>query len=142
MARDILRRVMGRWLGREPAMVGLMKELIGGADTLADALEAGRWTTVGREVARYWRIKKDLYPASTTPAVDVLFSECEPYSVASGLAGAGGGGFGYFFCRDAKQAAMLRELLSKRLLAPGMMGSVYRTKINRAGLEVSVARES
>lgn len=141
LARDILRRVMGRWLGREPAMVGLMKELIGGAETLANATEAGRWTTVGREIARYWRIKKDLYPASTTPAVDVLFSECEPLSIANGLAGAGGGGFGYFFCRDAKQAEKLREFLSKRLLAPGMMGSVYRTKINRDGLDVRVTKD-
>ncbi len=138
LARDILRRVMGRWLGREPAMIGLMNDLIGNAHTLAGALESGRWNVVGREIARYWQIKKDLYPASTTPSVDVLLRECAGLSVACGLAGAGGGGFGYFFCRDAKQAAKLRDYLADRLIAPGMMGSVYQTKINRKGLVLDV----
>jgi fucokinase len=141
LARDILRRVMGRWLGREPAMMGLMHDLIHGARTLAAALEAGRWSVVGKQIANYWRIKKDLYPASTTPSVDVLFSECRDLCLACGLAGAGGGGFGYFFCRDAKQGEELRTFLADRLIAPGMMGSVYHTKINRHGLDIRVINQ-
>lgn len=140
LARDILRKVMGRWLGREPAMTGLMSELNRSAYQLAEVLEKGHWNRVAREINRYWDIKKALYPASTTPSVDVLLSECQPFCLAAGLAGAGGGGFGYFFCRNARQAESLRNFLSTRLLTPGMMGRVYQTHLNRKGLEVRVQR--
>lgn len=136
LARDILRRVMGRWLGREPAMVGLMDSLTRGAESLTLALRAGRWSRVATEIARYWEIKKSLFAGSTTPSVDVMFSQCAPHSAACGLAGAGGGGFAYFFCRDARQASRLREFLSERSLIPGTMGTVYQTKINTRGLVV------
>lgn len=136
LARDILRRVMGRWLGREPAMMGLMDSLTRGAESLATALRTGRWSRVATEIARYWEIKKSLFAGSTTPSVDVMFSQCAPLTAACGLAGAGGGGFAYFFCRDARQATRLREFLSERSLIPGVMGTVYQTRINTRGLIV------
>ncbi len=70
LARDILRRVMGRWLAREPAVLALLDELKQSAQAMRQALLAGRWGAVGRQIERYWRIKKELYPGSTTPAVD------------------------------------------------------------------------
>jgi fucokinase len=137
LARDILRRVVGRWLGREPAAVMLNRELKESATELRNAMLKGRWLVVGREIARYWRIKKDLFPGSTTPSIDVLFLELKDHYLAAGLAGAGGGGFAYFFCRDARQANQLRQLLAERANRPGMLGNVYETQINRTGLSVS-----
>jgi fucokinase len=140
LARDILRRVMGRWLGREPAVLGLMAELKDNAAAQRDALLKGRWAAVGREAARYWRIKKDLYPPSTTPAVDVLLLELQSLYVGAGLAGAGGGGFAYFVCRDAKQASRLRDALAERSARPGSLGAIYAATINRTGLTVTTRR--
>jgi fucokinase len=140
LARDILRRVMGRWLGREPAVIALLNELKRNAAAQRDALLKGRWLAVGREAARYWRIKKDLYPASTTPTIDVLLLELQSFYVGAGLAGAGGGGFAYFICRDARQASRLRDALAERAARPGSLGSVYATRINREGLKVTSRR--
>ena len=56
---------------------------------------------------------------------------------AAGLAGAGGGGFAYFLCKDARQAARLRARLAERSARPGSPGNVYATQINRAGLIVT-----
>jgi fucokinase len=137
LARDILRRVMGRWLAREPAVVLLQEQLKQGAAALRVALLKGRWAEAGRQIARYWQIKKELYPGSTTPAIDLLFLQTQADYLAAGLAGAGGGGFAYFLCRDGRQADRLRRCLAEHAARPGSLGSVYATQVNREGLRVT-----
>src|SRR5581483_7740336 len=56
LARDILRRVMGRWLAREPAMQLLTDSLKRGAAELKDALLAGDWRRAADHIAQYWQI--------------------------------------------------------------------------------------
>ena len=136
LARDILRRVMGRWLAREPAIQSLTRDLAEGAAGLRSALLKGRWNQAATHIARYWQIKKELYPGSTTPAIDLLFLETRDDYLAAGLAGAGGGGFAYFLCRNARQATGLRERLAEYSARPGITGSVYETLINQRGLLV------
>jgi fucokinase len=138
LARDILRRVLGRWLGREPACIALMEDLRRNARNLRAAMLRGHWLTIAREISRYWQIKKELYPGTTTPTIDVLLLELRGLYLSAGLAGAGGGGFVYFFCKDAKQAHKLRETLAQRSARPGSLGAVYETQINRTGLRVTV----
>jgi fucokinase len=140
LARDILRRVMGRWLAREPAVLLLTESLKQGAGALREALLKGRWRAAGREIARYWQIKKELYPGSTTPSIDLLFLEMRDDYLAAGLAGAGGGGFAYFLCTDGRQAARLRQRLADLSARPGSLGSVYATQINRRGLVVTARK--
>jgi len=127
---------MGRWLAREPAVIRLLDQLKLSAATLRAALLKSRWTVVGQEIARYWQIKTELYPGSTTPTIDVLLMEMAEHYQSACLAGAGGGGFAYFFCRDARQAAKLRDSLAEYSARPGSLGAVYETRINRAGLQV------
>ena len=99
-----------------------------------------RWHDAAENVARYWQIKKELYPGSTTPSTDLLLLEMRDDYLAAGLAGAGGGGFAYFLCRDANQSARLRDRLAEHSTRPGFPGSVYTTQINRDGLLVKTAR--
>lgn len=134
LARDILRRVMGRYLAREPAALMLLEELKRSAGLLRGALLKGQWVSVAREIGRYWELKKQLYPGSTTPTIDVLFMELRELYLAAGLAGAGGGGFAYFFCRNRAQAGRLREALAARASRPGSLGALFQTQINREGL--------
>ncbi len=139
LARDILRRVEGRWLGREPAMLLLSEELKQGASLLRQALLKSEWKTAAAHMARYWQIKKELYPGSTTPVIDVLLLELREDYLAAGLAGAGGGGFAYFFCRDADQATRLRSRLEEQSSRPGSLGNLYSTRINRHGLRLETS---
>jgi fucokinase len=142
LARDILRRVMARWLAREPAMQLLADSLKRGAADLRDALLRSDWSCAAEQIGRYWQIKKELYPGSTTPAIDLLLLETKDDYLAAGLAGAGGGGFAYFICNDAAQAKRLRSRLADYSSRPGFMGSVYATQINRAGLRVRTSKIS
>jgi len=136
LARDILRRVMGRWLSREPAIVALMGQLKASAKALNEALRKFDVAKIAAEINRYWQIKKELHPGSTTAVVDELFLRMRPNYLACGLAGAGGGGFAYFFCASEKQAGRLRHALSQYAARPGAMGAVYDARISRNGLVV------
>jgi galactokinase/mevalonate kinase-like predicted kinase len=100
------------------------------------ALLKGRWPRVADEINRYWQVKRELFPGSTTPAVDVMLIDFRGHYQAAGLAGAGGGGFAYFFCRDGRQARGLAELLRERSNRPGSLGAVYASRVSRGGLVV------
>jgi hypothetical protein len=68
----------------------------------------------------------------------VLLLELQGLYQAASLAGAGGGGFGFFLCGSPAQATRLRDALSSSVNRPGSLGSVYDTKINRTGLQLQV----
>ncbi len=142
LARDILQRVVGRWLARDPSMLQTMRDLHDNARNITRALSKGRWSSVGEEISRYWRLKRDIWPASTTPATDILFEETRGLWSGASLAGAGGGGFAYFFCNTRARADRLRQHLAARSLRPGEMGSLYQARINRDGLRLSIQRAS
>ncbi|MGN6367073.1 MAG: fucose pyrophosphorylase domain-containing protein [Phycisphaerae bacterium] len=139
LARNILREVMGRYLSREPGTMVLFNELAHAARACEAALKKSDWMSVATEVNRYWRIKKDLFAGSTTPAVDALFLELRPYYLGGGLAGAGGGGFAYFLCGDADQAHRLRTELARISMRPGSLGLTFAATINAQGLRVGRA---
>ena len=136
LARNILREVMGRYLSREPGTMVLFNELTHSALACEAALKKSDWMSLATEVNRYWRIKKDLFAGSTTPAVDALFLEVRPYYLGGCLAGAGGGGFAYFLCGDADQAHRLRTELARISMRPGSLGLTFASRINSAGLRV------
>lgn len=136
LARNILREVMGRYLSREPGTMVLFSELMQCGRACGAALQEGDWLACAAEINRYWRIKKDLYAGSTTPAIDELFLALRPYYLAGGLAGAGGGGFAYFLCADADQGHRLRSELARISARPGSMGLIFAVSINAFGLRV------
>lgn len=145
LARDILRRVVGRYLAREPDAMHTLRLLADDAARLAASLANGSWRRVlPCVVERYWQCKTRLFPGSSNPAIDALFTEVARAfpGVAGGLAGAGGGGFAYFIAPDAAAAARLRSWLTRRGRVPGNLGVVYPATIAREGLCVRVDRPS
>lgn len=137
LARNILREVMGRYLSREPGTMVLFNELVHSARACETALRRSDWLSVAAEINHYWRIKKDLFPGSTTPAADALFLELRPYYLAGSLTGAGGGGFAFFLCRDAVQAHRLRTELARLSMRPGSLGLTFSATLNQRGLRVT-----
>lgn len=137
LARNILREVMGRYLSREPGTIVLFNELTHAARACEGALRRADWLSAATEINRYWRIKKDLFAGSTTPAIDAMFLELRPYYLGGCLSGAGGGGFAYFLCADADQAHRLRTELARISTRPGSLGLTFATAINTKGLRVT-----
>lgn len=144
LARDILRRVVGRYLAREPEAMATLRQLRTDAERLAEALAAGDLSgTLPDVVARYWRCKTRLFPGSSTAAIDALLADAAAAfpGVAGGLAGAGGGGFAYFVCPSREVARRLRLWLADRGGRPGELGVVYPATIARHGLTLDVRRD-
>jgi fucokinase len=137
LARNILREVMGRYLSREPGTMVLFNELKQCAAACEAALRKSDWLSCATEVNRYWRIKRDLFPGSTTPAIDALFLELRPFYMGGCLAGAGGGGFAYFLCADADQAHRLRTELRKISMRPGSLGLTFAASVNGQGIRIA-----
>jgi fucokinase len=140
LAKDILRRVVGRWLAREPSTVLTLSALKQGAASLRAELLGGRLDRAARHVDRYWELKKLLYPGSTTPAIDLLLLQLRPHYLAAGLAGAGGGGFAYFLTASAAASRELTARLHDLSSRPGSLGTPYAASLNREGLKVKVLR--
>ncbi len=136
LAKNILREVMGRYLSREPGTMVLFNELAHSGRACEEALRESDWLSVATEINRYWRIKKELFPGSTTPVIDALFLEMRAFYLGGCLAGAGGGGFAYFLCADAGQAHRLRTELARVSMRPGSLGLTFSATVNRRGLRV------
>lgn len=136
LARNILREVMGRYLGRDPATMVLFAELQQSVVALEKFLQRGNWVGVAGELNHYWRIKKELFPGSSTSAIDALLLELRPYYIGASLSGAGGGGFAFFLCESPEQAHRLRTELHRMSMRPGSLGLSFTVTINQEGLTI------
>ncbi len=134
LAKDLLRHVMARWMGRDPEMVWILKEIARLAVAMRDALLAGDVDGFGRLLGEHWEINKRMDPGCTNPFIDGLFETMRPCIHGGKLAGAGGGGFAFVIgkgsdCMDALSAALARRY-------PGTRVGVWRCAIPEDGLQV------
>ena len=104
MARDILQKVVERYLGREGTgdrnVLRIVHELKAGAERMRLALASGDLDSFTRELAAYWDLKCQLDPKSRTPEIDRMVAPVRRYLSAWELPGAGGGGFLFMVARD------------------------------------------
>jgi D-glycero-alpha-D-manno-heptose-7-phosphate kinase len=100
------------------------------AATLRQALAAGDWDGVGRQISIEWDNRKRLAPGVTTPAIDDLIARaCAAGATAAKVCGAGGGGC--LFCYGPPAA---RDAIAATLAARGARVLDYR--IETEGLRV------
>lgn len=107
LARDVLQRVMGRWLAREAGAVRGLTRLADLATDGRDALASGRLDDLARIIGEVWAIHQRLDPMCSNPEVDALFTRIAPHALGWKLCGAGGGGFAVALARDAQSAKAL-----------------------------------
>ena len=136
LAADILQKVVGRYLVREPECLAIVRELKDGAERMRIELGRGDIDVVARTLGEYWSLKQRLDPGSTTPAIESLFARvCDELSGFE-LPGAGGGGFLLLIAKDAIAADRVRERLGA--LKPNRTARLYDAAIDDRGLVVMV----
>jgi fucokinase len=113
LAKGILRAIMGRYMSRDPVVVGILKEIQDIARTMRDVLLSGDLEMFGKLMTRHWIMNKEMDPGSTNPFIDRLFEQFDPYIVGGKLVGAGGGGFAEVIAKDSEAARDLALMLER-----------------------------
>jgi galactokinase/mevalonate kinase-like predicted kinase len=109
MARDILERVVDRYLARDEGVLAIVDALKDNAERLRDAAIAGDMDRFAHEVNRYWRLKVTLDPLATTPEIEAMAGRFRSALSAWLLPGAGAGGFLFMIARSRAHAERIRS---------------------------------
>ncbi len=136
LAADILQKVVGRYLAREPECLAIIRDLKSDAERMREELACGDIDAFARTLAEYWSLKQRLDPGSTTPAIESLFAEVRDELSGYELPGAGGGGFLLLIAKDAIAAERVRGRLGA--LTPNPTARLYDAAIDDRGLVVTV----
>jgi D-glycero-alpha-D-manno-heptose-7-phosphate kinase len=104
-----------RHLDGDAAAFDCFERIRDAAVGLREALSAGDWDAVGRQIDREWTARQQLAPGVTTPAIDALIARARRAgATAAKVCGAGGGGC--LFCYGPPDA---REAIAAALVAGG-----------------------
>ena len=113
LARNLLRDVIGNYVGARPQSVAALEEIKVIAADMVRCLEQGDIDAFAVLLNRHWELSKQLDAGSTNSCIDQIFMACEDLIDARFIAGAGGGGFVMVILRKG----VSREFLRQRLLA-------------------------
>jgi fucokinase len=136
MAKNILQKVVNRWLAREPEVISIINKLKDLAESLERSLGAANVDDFGRGIGQYWELKKRLDNGATSPAIDSLFYPIERYLTGKLLPGAGGGGFVFMVARDVLSASKVRSYLIQN--RPDCQSRLFEFGTDHKGLAVMV----
>jgi len=136
MAKNILQKIVGRYLARDHEAIAIIHRLKEGAEQMKNDLGMGDAEGFARGVQLYWDLKKQLDPGSTNEKIESLLGPLERYLSGKLLTGAGGGGFIFMVARDAEAARRVRQLLEKN--PPNALARFFDFDVNPHGLSVTV----
>jgi galactokinase/mevalonate kinase-like predicted kinase len=135
MARDILERVVGRYLV-DPSVRGRVARMKDEAHALADAFRNAELGEVAQGIGSYWRHKVALDPQASNAMIERIVRPFERELLAWTLPGAGGGGFVLMIAKSPRIAARIRATLERR--PPNRRARIVPFACADRGLTVSV----
>ena len=136
LAKNILQKVVGRYLDRERGAMEALRGLAAIAPAVADAMAHKDLGAYGRLVSATWELNKQLDPDSTNDQVEALMRRVGPYVHGAKLLGAGGGGFLLMICKSGHDAGRVRHMLETH--PPNERARFFDFDISRQGLVVTV----
>ncbi|HEU5318857.1 MAG TPA: L-fucokinase, partial [Chloroflexota bacterium] len=113
LAKNILRQVVMRYLGRDPLAMQALYQLRAVAEQLARAARALDFELFGTLVNQAWLLNKTLDPQTSFQAIERLFSALAPHVYGAKLVGAGGGGFMVAITRQPNAADLVADLMAR-----------------------------
>ena len=111
LARNLLRDVIGNYIGGRPESTGALKEMKNVASRMVYFLESGDIDGFAQLLNDHWELSKQLDSGSTNNCIDQIFVSCEDMIDAKFIAGAGGGGFVMVILKKGVTKDALRERL-------------------------------
>ncbi|MBM4111478.1 MAG: hypothetical protein FJ254_09015 [Phycisphaerae bacterium] len=136
MAKDILEKVVGGWLLRDPRRVAAITELKAGAEAMRLHLLAGDVDGFADRLDESWRLKQVMDPASNNETIEAMVAPVQRELAGWTLAGAGGGGFMFMVAKDARAAARIRSRWRRQ--PPSPLAQEVPWQLAQTGLDVRV----
>jgi fucokinase len=112
LARNLLRDVVGSYIGARPESVRALSEMKPTAALMAFYLRQGDIDSFGELLNRHWELSRQLDSGCTNSCIDQIFLSCDDLISAKFLAGAGGGGFLMVLLKKGVTKAMLHDRLA------------------------------
>lgn len=93
LARNLLRDVVGRYIGNEPDTVYALNEIQRVAALMRFELERGNVDAFAALLSEHWKLSQMIDSGSTNTLIDQIFDSCDDLLAGKMICGAGGGGF-------------------------------------------------
>ena len=93
LARNLLRDVVGRYIGNEPESIYALNEIQRIAALMRFELERGNIDEFAKLLDEHWKLSKMVDSGSTNTLIDQIFASVDEYTAGRLVCGAGGGGF-------------------------------------------------
>jgi len=93
LARNLLRDVVGRYIGNEPDTVYALNEIQRVAIIMRFELERGNVDGFAELLSQHWELSKMIDTGSTNTLIDQIFDSVDDLLAGKMICGAGGGGF-------------------------------------------------
>ena len=93
LARNLLRDVVGRYVGNEPDSLHALNEIQRVAALMRFELERGRIDEFAKLLNYHWELSQKVDAGSTNTLIDQIFASIEEFIDGRMICGAGGGGF-------------------------------------------------
>lgn len=93
LARNLLRDVVGRYIGNEPDTVYALNEIQRNATLQRFELERGNVDAFADLMTEHWKLSQMIDVGSTNTLIDQIFDSCDDLLAGKMICGAGGGGF-------------------------------------------------
>ena len=93
LARNLLRDVVGRYIGNETDSLYALNEIQRSAALMRFELERGNIDAFARLLDEHWKLSKMIDEGSTNTLIDQIFASIDEYVDGKLVCGAGGGGF-------------------------------------------------
>jgi len=93
LARNLLRDVVGRYVGNEPDSLFALNEIQRVAALMRFELERGNVDEFANLLNYHWELSQKVDKGSTNTLIDQIFASIDEYTAGKLVCGAGGGGF-------------------------------------------------
>ena len=113
LARNLLRDVVGRYVGNEPDSVFALNEIQKVAALMRFELERGNVEEFAKLLDYHWELSKKVDKGSSNTLIDQIFNSIDEYTAGRLVCGAGGGGFLQVILKKGVDREAVRKTLKE-----------------------------